>query len=132
MGTHLIPRSDVKGQDHFFIWFTVPGLIGTVIAIIPALPIFFICDKVFNKVLVGFAFIFAFGFVGFVIGQGKVPDGSSFYLSKKVGGLYIRDVIKDWFNFRGNKKKFVLEVEENQKFDTKEETEVEKLIMNKQ
>ena len=33
MGTHLIPRSDVKGQDRFFIIFSVPGLIGTIIGI---------------------------------------------------------------------------------------------------
>jgi len=33
MGTHLIPRADVKGQDRFFIIFSVPGLIGTVLGI---------------------------------------------------------------------------------------------------
>jgi len=131
MGTHLIPRSDVKGQDRLFIFFSVQGLIGTVIAMIPALPIFLIFERM-NKVLVGFAFLAAFGFVGFIIGQGKVPDGASFSLSKKVGGLYIRDVIKDWINFRNNKKKYVLEVEENQKFDTREETKIEKVVLNRE
>ncbi len=131
MGTHLIPRSDVKGQDRLFIFFSVPGLIGTVIAMIPALPIFLIFEHM-NKVLVGFVFLAAFGFVGFIIGQGKIPDGASFSLSKKVGGLYIRDVIKDWINFKNNKKKFVLEVEENQKFDTREETKIEKVVLNRE
>ncbi len=131
MGTHLIPRSDVKGQDRLFIFFSVQGLIGTVVAMIPALPIFMICDRM-NKVLVGFVFLAVFGFIGFIIGQGKVPDGASFGLSKKVGGLYIRDVIKDWINFRNNKKKFVLEVEKDQKFDTREETKLEKVVLNKE
>lgn len=131
MGTHLIPRSDVKGQDHFFIFFTVPGLIGTVIALLPALPIFMILDGM-GKTVIGFVFLGLFGFVGFIIGQGKVPDGASMRLSKKIGGLYIRDIIKDYITFRGNRKKFVLEVEKNQKFDTREDTKVEKLLMNKE
>ena len=131
MGTHLIPRSDVKGQDRLFIFFTVPGLIGTVIALVPALPFFFAFEQS-NKVLVGFAFLIAFGFVGFIIGQGKIPDGASFPLSKKVGGLYIRDVILDWFKFRQSKKKFILQVEENQEFDTREETKLEKIVYNKE
>jgi len=131
MGTHLIPRSDVKGQDHFFIFFTVPGLIGTVIALLPALPIFMILDGM-GKTVIGFVFLGLFGFVGFIIGQGKVPDGASMRLSKKIGGLYIRDIIKDYITFRGNRKKFVLEVEKNQKFDTREDTKVEKILMNKE
>ncbi len=131
MGTHLIPRSDVKGQDRLFIFFTVPGLIGTVCALLPAIPIFMILDHM-NKVIVGFVVLGVFGFIGFIIGQGKVPDGASFGLSKKVGGLYIRDVIKDWLAFGKNKKKFVLEVEENQHFDTREETKAEKIILNKE
>lgn len=131
MGTHLIPRSDVKGQDHFFIFFTVPGLIGTVIALLPALPIFMIFDGM-GKTVIGFVFLGIFGFIGFIIGQGKVPDGASMRLSKKIGGLYIRDIIRDYIAFRGNRKKFVLEVEKNQKFDTREDTKVEKLLMNKE
>ena len=130
MGTHLIPRSDVKGQDRFFIIFTVPGLIGTLIALVPALPIFLIFESQ-NKVVVGICFLALFGFVGFVIGQGKIPDGAGFRLSKKVGGLYIRDVIKDFFAFRRSKKKYVLEVEENQQFDTREDSKVEELLLNK-
>ena len=129
MGTHLIPRSDVKGQDHFFIFFTIPGLIGTVAALAPALPIFLICDSM-NNTFAGFIVLAVFGFAGFIIGQGKIPDGSTMPLSRKVGGLYIRDVIRDFFKFKGNKKKFVLEVEKDQKFDTREETKAEKFLMN--
>ena len=131
MGTHLIPRSDVKGQDRFFIIFTVPGLIGTIIALVPALPIFLIFESQ-NKVVIGICFLAIFGFVGFIIGQGKIPDGAGFSLAKKVGGLYIRDVIKDWFKFKKNKKKFVLEVEEDQQFDIKEDSKLEELLLNKQ
>ena len=33
MGTHLIPRANVKGQDRIFIFFTFSGLLGTVAGI---------------------------------------------------------------------------------------------------
>ena len=71
-----------------------------------------------------------FGFVGFIIGQGKIPDGGSLPLSRKVGGLYIRDIIRDYFKFKKNKTKYLLEVEEDQQFDTKEASKVEKLLLN--
>ncbi len=128
MGTHLIPRSDVKGQDRFFIFFTLPGLIGTIIALVPALPFFLAFQS--SNIVLALCILGIFGFVGFIIGQGKIPDGGSLPLSRKVGGLYIRDIIRDYFKFKKNKTKYLLEVEEDQQFDTKEASKVEKLLLN--
>ena len=130
MGTHLIPRSDVKGQDRFFIFFTIQGLICTIICAIPAIPLFSIFDAM-GLTIVGFLFIVMFGGVGFLIGQGKIPEGGLFPGLKQVGGMYIKDVILMFLKFRKNKKKFVLETSEDQVFDVKEESKVEKVILNK-
>ena len=130
MGTHLIPRSNVKGQDRFFIFFSVPGLIGTVIALLPSFLIFSFLDQM-GLTVVGFVIVALFGFVGFIIGQGKIPDTGTLPIFKAVGGLYVRDVIKMYLRFKKNKKKFVLEMTDNQEFDVKEDTEIEKLLANK-
>jgi hypothetical protein len=130
MGTHLIPRSDVKGQDRFFIFFSLQGLIGTIIGAIPAIPIFSLFDSL-NLTLVGFVFLLLFGGTGFIIGQCKIPEGLTVPGLKKVSGLYVKDVILMYFKFRKNKKKFVLETTEGQKFDEKQETQLEKFVLNK-
>ena len=130
MGTHLIPRSDVKGQDRFFIFFTIQGLICTIICAVPAIPIFTIFDSM-GLTIVGFIFIVAFGGVGFIIGQGKLPEGGLFPGLKQVGGMYVKDVILMYLKFRKNKKKFVLETSEDQEFAEKEESKLENAILNK-
>ena len=106
MGTHLIPRSNVKGQDRFFIIFSIPGLIGTIIGLVPGFMIYSLF-KAFNggKISIPGLVIFAlFGTIGFIIGQVQIPDNGAMPLFKKVGGLYIRDVIAQFFKFRKNKK----------------------------
>ena len=129
MGTHLIPRSNVKGQDRFFIFFSIPGLLTGVCAL-PALLIFSILDKM-GYTFIGFIIIAIFGFIGFILGQGKIPDTGTLPLFKAVGGLYVRDVIIMYLKFRNNKKKFVLEMTKDQKFEEKEESDFEKLVLNK-
>ena len=117
MGTHLIPRSNVKGQDRFFIFFSVPGLIGTIIGLIPGYIMYSLVAALSgagNSIsMPGVVVLVLFGFIGFVIGQVQVPDNGSLPLFKKIGGLYIREVIVQYFNFNKNKKKFVLQVSEN-------------------
>ena len=96
MGTHLIPRANVKGQDRLFIFFSFQGLIG------------------------------------FCIGQVKIPDNAGTPLFKKVGGLYIREVILSYFRFNSNKKKYVLQVSDDDVFEEHKETKLEKILLNKQ
>lgn len=129
MGTHLIPRSDVKGQDRFFIFFSVPGLIGTFIGIIIGY-VFYLVLAAMNASTVGIIIIGLFGAIGFTIGQVKVPDTNALPLFKKVGGEYIRDIILRFIKFRKNKKKFVNEVSSHQEFTVKDD-KLDKLIMNR-
>ena len=130
MGTHLIPRSNVKGQDRFFIFFSLPGLVGTIICARPALMVFSFLDKM-GYTVVGFILIAIFGGIGFVIGQGKIPDSGSLPIFKAVGGLYVKDVIVMYLKFRNNKKKFVLEMSKDQTFEEKQESDFEKIVLNK-
>jgi hypothetical protein len=130
MGTHLIPRSDVKGQDRFFIIFSVPGLIGTIIGIAIGFPFYLLFDS-FGATFVGLIMVTIFGLIGFTIGQVKVPDTNAFPLFKKIGGEYIKTIIMRWFRFRKNKKKFVIEASSKQVF-TQKEDRVEKIVMNKE
>lgn len=129
MGTHLIPRSDVKGQDRFLIIFTVPGLIGTVIGIAIGYPFYAILSAMGGK-LVGLLVMAIFGLIGFAIGQVKIPDTNAFPIFKKIGGEYIKDIIIRAIRFRRNKKKYVNAISSTQNFEIKED-KLDKLIMNK-
>ena len=128
--THIIPRADVKGQDRFFIFFSVPGLIGTVIGIAIGYPFFAILDAA-GSTIVGLCIMAIMGAIGFVIGQVQIPDTNAFPLFKKVGGEYVRDIILRYFRFRKTKKKFANELTATQQFATQEESKVEKLVMHK-
>lgn len=130
MGTHLIPRADVKGQDRFFIFFSIPGLIGTVIGIAIGY-IFYLILNVLNAGPVGLIVIGLFGLTGFAIGQVKVPDTNALPLFKKVGGEYIREIIARFLKFRKTKKKFVNEISTRQEFEIKD-SKIEKIVMNKE
>lgn len=130
MGTHIIPRADVKGQDRLFIFFTVQGLIGTIIGMAIGFP-FYLIFKYIGGMFAGLAIIAIFGLIGFVIGQVKVPDTNGFPIFKKIGGEYIRDIILRYIKFSKSKKKFVNEVSTRQEF-TQKEDKIEKVIMNKE
>ena len=128
--THIIPRADVKGQDRFFIFFSVPGLIGTVIGIAIGYPFFAILDAT-GYTIVGLCIMAITGAIGFIIGQVQIPDTNAFPLFKKVGGEYVKEIILRYFRFRKNKKKFVNELTSTQQFAVQEESKVEKLVMHK-
>ena len=130
MGTHLIPRADVKGQDRFFIIFSVPGLIGTVLGIAIGY-IFYAIFSVINLSVVGIVMMALLGTIGFVIGQVKIPDTNAFPIFKKVGGEYVKDIILRYLKFRKNKKKFVNEASSLQVFEEKND-KLDNLIMNKE
>ena len=134
MGTHLIPRSNVKGQDRFFIFFSIPGLLGTIIGLVPGYIIYSIMTSISGSDTLNFtgiAVLALCGFIGFVIGQVQVPDNGSLPLFKKVGGLYIREVIMQYFNFKSNKKKFVLQVSDDQVFEETTASKATAFFLNK-
>ena len=103
MGTHLIPR-EIDGDARILIIFTSKGFIGTLIGIFAG-AIFYSIAEAFGASIVGWVLLGICALIGFVIGQVKVPDSSNFPLFKKVGGLYIRDIITKYFNFKKNRKR---------------------------
>ena len=72
-----------------------------------------------------------FGLIGFCIGQVKIPDNNGNPLFKKLGGLYIREVIIAFFKFNSNKKKYVIPISEDEKFEEHKESALEKFLLNK-
>lgn len=129
MGTHLIPRADVKGQDRFFIIFSIPGLIGTVLGIAIGYP-FYAIMKALIGTIPGIIIMAFFGLIGFTIGQVKIPDTNAFPIFKKIGGEYVKDIILRYIKFGKNKKKYVNEVSSKQVFEVKED-KLNDFIMNK-
>jgi hypothetical protein len=131
MGTHIIPRSNVKGQDRLFIFFSVQGLVGTLIGCVIGVPFYSIVRSVFNSLVGGLIVLAVFGAIGFVIGQVKVPDNNGNPLFKKLGGLYVREAILAYFKFKSNKKKYVIPVSDTEVFEEHKETWLEKKLLNK-
>lgn len=130
MGTHLIPRADVKGQDRFFIFFSVPGLIGTVLGMAIGY-LFYAIFSVIGMTVIGIAIMTLLGLAGFTIGQVKIPDTNAFPIFKKIGGEYVRDIILRYLKFNKTKKKFVNEASVLQKFEIKDD-KIEKIVLNKE
>lgn len=117
MGTHLIPR-DVEGEGRILIIFTVQGLIGTLIGMCIGF-IFYNIFAAAGAAIVGWIIIGILGFLGFVIGQVRIPDTNAMPLFKKVGGEYIWKIIIRYIKFNKTKKIYVSKVKEELK-DTKE------------
>ena len=131
MGTHLIPRANVKGQDRLFVIFSFQGLIGTLIGLAIGMPFFWVLNGLFKQTVAGLVVAGFFALIGFCIGQVQVPDNGGNPLFKKVGGLYIREVIIAFFRFHSNKKKYVIQTGEDDVFEEHKESKLEKLILNK-
>ena len=131
MGTHIIPRSNVKGQDRLFIFFSMQGLVGTLIGATIGLPLYSLIKNVFNSLIGGLIVLAICGGIGFVIGQVKIPDNNGNPLFKKLGGLYVREAILAYFKFRSNKKKYVIPLSDTEVFEEHKETWLEKKLLNK-
>lgn len=130
MRTHIIPRADVKGQDRLFIFFSIPGLVGTLIGLGIGYLIYSIL-ALLGAGTAGLIIIAILAGIGFVIGQVKIPDSGAFPIFKKIGGEYIRDIILRYIKFNKNKKKIVNPISASQVFMDTEST-LEKVMTNKQ
>lgn len=108
MGTHLIPR-DVEGEGRILIIFTPQGLIGTLVGGLIGI-VFYNIFAAVGAGIVGWVAIGLFGLLGFIIGQGKVPDTNAMPLFKKVGGEAIWKVIVRYVKFNKSKKIYVSKV----------------------
>lgn len=116
MGTHLIPR-EIDGDARILLFFTPKGFIGLLIGI-GAGAILYNFANAFGATLVGWVILGVFALIGFVIGQVKLPESNSFSLFKKVGGEYVRDIIKRYFYFKRTRKIYIYDM-----FGTKKDVE---------
>lgn len=112
MGTYNLPRN-VKGEGRILFVFSTKALIYSTIGAVVGLPIYFIFSLL-NLNLVGIIAIVLFALIGFIIGSFKVPEISSFEMTKKVGGEDIDDIIKRAIKFKMQHNKiYVYNREEN-------------------
>lgn len=121
MGTHLIPR-DVEGEGRILIIFTPQGLIGTLVGGLIGI-VFYNIFAALGASIVGWVAVGVFGLLGFIVGQGTVPDTNAMPLFKKVGGEAVWKVIVKYIKFKKTRKIYVNKVIEN--MDTME-TQTEK------
>lgn len=112
LGTYNLPRN-VKGEGRILFVFSTKALIYSTIGAVVGLPIYFIFSLL-NLNLVGIIAIVLFALIGFIIGSFKVPEISSFEMTKKVGGEDIDDIIKRAIKFKMQHNKiYVYNREEN-------------------
>ena len=98
MGTYNLPRN-VKGEGRILFVFSTKALIYSTIGAVAGLPIYFIFSLL-NFKLIGIIAILLFALIGFIIGSFKVPEISSFEMTKKVGGEDIDEIIKRAIKFK--------------------------------
>ena len=98
MGTYNLPRN-VKGEGRILFVFSTKALIYSTIGAVAGLPIYFIF-LLLNFKLIGIIAILLFALIGFIIGSFKVPEISSFEMTKKVGGEDIDEIIKRAIKFK--------------------------------
>ena len=112
-GPYNIPRN-YKGENKIlfvfsmksFIYTAVGGLIGVLL---------YTLLKLIKLSKLGIVLIVLFAGIGFAVATFKIPDGSSFEFSKKVGGEAIDDVIVRWIKFKQKNKKIYVYKEEEAK-----------------
>ena len=105
MGTHLIPR-EIDGEARILLIFTPKGFFGLLIGMIPGV----ILQQLFFAIgtqVVGWVALAVCALIGFAIGQLKIPESRAFDLFRKTGGEYLKDVIKNYFKFKKNRKYYI-------------------------
>ena len=108
MGTHLIPR-EVTGEGRILYIFTAKGFLFTLIGMAIGAIFKSICDS-FGANIAGWIFLALFGAIGWGIGQGVIPDVNTNNFFRKVGGMPVDAIIKNYFKFNRNKKIYVTKV----------------------
>ena len=102
-GPYYLPRN-VKGEGRILFIFSTKALIYTVIGAIIGLLLKIIFD-ILNVGFIGIILMIALALLGFVIGTLKVPNTTSFEITKKTGGENIDDVLKRLIKFKMKKRK---------------------------
>lgn len=114
MQTYEIPRN-YKGEGRILYIFSTKGLIYTTVGVGIGL-IFYLIFNILGLKTIGIIFTLIFALIGFAIGTLKVPETTSFQITKKTGGENIDDVIMRWIKFKKNNNKiYVYKIEEETK-----------------
>ena len=121
MGTYNLPR-DVKGEGRILFIFSTKALVYTAIGAICGLPFYFILSLL-KMSMIGLIIMAVLGLIGFLIATFKMPETTTFEITKKTGGENIDDVIKRGIKFKMQKNRiYVYEREKVKKEeDTKDE-----------
>ena len=114
MQNYEIPRN-YKGEGRILYIFSTKGLIYTCVGAGIGL-IFYLIFKILGFSMIGLLITIIFAAIGFAIGTLKVPETSTFEITKKTGGENIDDVILRWIKFKKNGNKiYVYKLEEDTK-----------------
>ena len=121
MNSYNIPRN-VKGEGRILYVFSTKALIYTFVGMVVG-TLFHFIFSIFGMQSLGFLFIVGFGAMGFVIATFKIPDTTTFQITRKTGGENIDEVIKRYVKFKMQKKKIYIFDKDRteEKYQTKEE-----------
>ena len=108
MGTHLIPR-EVSGEGRILYVFTAKGFFFTLIGLAVGAVLKMLIDAT-GVAIVGWIVLALFALIGWLIGQGVLPDVNTNNFFRKVGGLSVDTIIKRYFKFNREKKIYVTKV----------------------
>ena len=102
-GPYYLPRN-VKGEGRILFIFSTKALIYTVIGATIGLLLKIIFD-ILNVGFIGIILMIVLALLGFAIATLKVPNTTSFEITKKTGGENIDDVLKRLIKFKMKKRK---------------------------
>ncbi len=115
MRTYEIPRN-YKGEGRILYIFSTKALIYTSVGAGVGLVFYFLL-RLLGFSIVGLVLTLVFAVIGFAIGTLKVPESSSFKITKMTGGENIDDVILRWIKFKKNGNKIYIYKDEEETKD---------------
>lgn len=108
MGTYQVPRN-VKGEGRILFIFSKKAMIYSIIGLGIGF-LFSILFGIIKLAIVGYILMIVFAVLGFIIATFKMPETTSFEVTKKTSGEAIDDVIKRAIKFkRSGKRIYVYE-----------------------
>lgn len=114
MATYQIPRN-VKGEGRILYIFSTKALIYTTIGGGFGLIFYYIFAKLLELTYLGIGLALFFAAIGFSIATFKIPDTSTFEITRKAGGESIDEVILRAIKFKSQHKKIYLYTKEGNK-----------------
>lgn len=114
MATYQVPRN-VKGEGRILYIFSTKGLIYTAIGGGFGLIFYYIFSTLLGLTYLGIGLALFFAAIGFSIATFKIPDTSTFEITRKAGGENIDEIILRALKFKMQKKRLYLYTKEGKK-----------------